>query len=108
MPKVNNIQSRNLKAGKEAETLLWRAMCDNMDDAKEYVAADCVMMNPLVSTETLHKDGTTVHKAMDDIDELGGYRVDGGMEVIEIDMMAVQVMYRGTFTTSEGKEVKAA
>jgi hypothetical protein len=101
---VNNISSRNHKAGKEAETLLWRALCDDMDDAKEYIASDCVMMNPLLSDETIDE----VHKFLDKAEPLQAYKMGKDLKVVEIDMMAVQVLYHGDFTTADGREVSAA
>jgi len=110
MGRENTIASRNHKAAKEAETLLWRALCDDMEDAKEYIANDCVMMNPLLSQETLGPgdDSTPVHKALDDLRPLQNYKMGKDITTVEIDMMAMQVLYHGDFTTADGREVSAA
>ena len=111
MGRENTIASRNHKAAKEAETLLWRAMCDDMEDAKEYIAADCVMMNPLLSDETLGgsgDDATPVHKALDKVEPLQNYKMGKDITTVEIDMMAMQILYHGDFTTADGRQVSAA
>ena len=110
MPGHNNsITARNHKAAKEMETLLWRAMCDDMEDAKEYIAPDCVMMNPLLSNDTLHKAGTSVQDALDRANPFEAYKImdKDQLQVVEIDMMAVQVLYRGAITLPGGREVTA-
>lgn len=105
---TNSISSRNHRAAKEMETLLWRAMCDSMDDAKEYIAPDCVMMNPLLSNDTLHQAGTPVADALDRAQPFEAYKMEREqLQVVEIDMMAVQVLYRGAITLPGGREVHA-
>ncbi len=90
--KENTISGRNHKAVKESETLLWRALCDeDRDDAKEFIAADCIMINPFISREVLCKSGTTVHKALDDAPPLRGYRMAEDKTSVEIDMMSMQM-----------------
>lgn len=80
-----------------------------MDDAKDYIAPDCVMFNPLISNEKLGGEGNDpVTKAMDNIQPLKAYKMEHKKSVVEIDMMAVQIMYYGTFTIYDGREVKAA
>lgn len=110
MPRENTIHSRNVKAAKEVETLLWRALCDDMEDAKEYIAKDCIMINPFISQDTLSKDGTSVHDALDDLQPFDGYSMGSSEErqIVEVDMMSMSIMYRGTVTSKGGKPVKAA
>ncbi len=87
----NTISTRNHKAVKEAETLLWRAMCDDMEDAKEYISPNCIMMNPLITDEVLHKAGTSVQKALDRTPPFQAYSMAKDKTTIEIDMMSMQM-----------------
>lgn len=97
--RLDTISKRNHAAAIEIETLLWRALCDSPDAAKEYMAADCVMINPLFSNgiaDPLTKD---TEPTIDAILEGGrdrwtSYRMHGEPKVVEIDMMAVAVLYR--------------
>ncbi|TPX11895.1 uncharacterized protein E0L32_007393 [Thyridium curvatum] len=112
-PKVNNIASRNVKSAKEMETLLMRALCDSMDDAKEYIAPDCAMINPFISSEVLgrkpeeaqDRKQQPVLEALDRVKPLRGYQMDRDtVRVVEVDMMAVSILYKGSFTTDDGRQ----
>ncbi|EON96041.1 hypothetical protein UCRPA7_8451 [Phaeoacremonium minimum UCRPA7] len=99
----NSIRSRNLRAAKESEVLLWRALCDSGEDAKEYIEADCSMINPLVhpsgeNTPLHSKSEPSLMEAMDKLEPWSTYRMhkDPEPQIVEIDMMAVQIMYRVT------------
>jgi ketosteroid isomerase-like protein len=97
--RLDTISKRNHAAAIEIETLFWRALCDSPEAAKEYMAEDCVMINPLFagSAEPMSK---TTEPSIDDILEgaepWSSYRMHGTPEVVEIDLMAVAVLYRIT------------
>jgi len=107
-PKHNTISTRNHKSVKEAETLLWRALCDDMEDAKEYISPDCIMMNPFISDKLLSKDGTSVHKALDDAKPFQGYKMKKDKTTVEVDMMSMHIIYHASITSPEGEEFDAA
>lgn len=56
--RLDTISKRNHHAAKEQEVLFLRALCDSPEAAKEYLAPDAVMINPLFAgtAEPLSKD----------------------------------------------------
>lgn len=96
--RLDTISKRNHAAAVEIETLLWRALCDSPEAAKEYMAADCVMINPLFAggiADPLTKDTEpTIDAVLEGGERWTSYRIHGEPKVVEIDMMAVAVLYR--------------
>jgi hypothetical protein len=95
--RLDTISKRNHHAAVEIETLLWRALCDSPEEAKEYLAKDCIMINPLFSgsNEPMSRD---TEPSLDQVLEGGepwtSFRMHGQPKVVEIDLMAVAVLYR--------------
>jgi hypothetical protein len=99
--RLDTISKRNHQAAREMETLLWRALCDEPESLKEYLAHDCVMINPLLapggSTTPLSKD---THPNVVDVLQAGagrkfhGFRYHGDPLVVEVDLMAVALVYK--------------
>ncbi|KAL2020531.1 hypothetical protein VTK56DRAFT_8331 [Thermocarpiscus australiensis] len=97
--RLNTISKRNHAAAREMETLLWRALCDEPDTAREYLAHDCVMINPLLapgnSSRPLSAD---TQPRVQDVLARGtrftGFRFHGDPLVVEIDLMAVALVYK--------------
>ena len=101
----NSIRARNLRAAKESEVLLWRALCDSGEDAQEYIEKDCAMINPLVhprgDSEPMHATSDpSINEAMDQLRPWSTYRMhkDPEPQIVEVALMAVQIMYRVTVT----------
>ncbi len=83
------------------ETLLWRALCDDPASLAEYLAHDCIMINPLLTpggaTTPLGKDTRpTVAEVLVSAAKGGrftGFRFRGEPKVVEVDLMAVALVY---------------
>jgi len=95
--RLDTISKRNHHAAVEVETLLWRALCDSPDAAKEYLADDCIMINPLFSGSNEPMSKST-EPSIDQVLEGGepwtSFRMHDKPQVVEIDLMAVAVLYR--------------
>ena len=99
--RLDTISKRNHAAAREMETLLWRALCDEPETLREYLAHDCVMINPLLapggSCEPLNKD---TQPSVVDVLQAGagnkfqGFRFHGEPLVVEVDLMAVALVYK--------------
>jgi hypothetical protein len=97
--RLNTISQRIHAAAIEVETLLWRALCDSPDAAAEYMADDCVIVNPLLhpkgKREQLKKDSEpSLAEALQQADRFTGFWFDGQPGVVEIDLMAVALVYK--------------
>ncbi|KAK3344276.1 hypothetical protein B0T25DRAFT_522247 [Lasiosphaeria hispida] len=95
--RLDTISKRNHAAAREIETLLWRALCDSPEAAKEYMAEDCVMINPLFagSDEPMGKDTSpSIEEVLKGGEPWTGFRFHGDPLVVEIDLMAVALVYK--------------
>ncbi|AEO71272.1 uncharacterized protein THITE_2147947 [Thermothielavioides terrestris NRRL 8126] len=100
--RLDTISKRNHAAAREMETLLWRALCDEPETLREYLAHDCIMINPLLapdgSSEPLSKDTrpgvVDVLQAAAAGRKLAGFRIHGQPLVVEVDLMAVALVYK--------------
>lgn len=96
--RLDTISKRNHAAAIDSETLLWRAMTDDPEEALEYLADDCSMLNPVSFSST------DVVKGKKDIEDklkhsmhFTGFRIHpDNKQVVEVDLMAVAIMYRIT------------
>ena len=96
------------------ETLLWRALCDRPAAAKEYLAPECVMINPFLAGSDQPLGPTSASASDPDsgiaaaLDRVGrpwcGYRFVEEPLVAEVDLMAVSLVYRITLFQVEEKE----
>jgi len=94
--RLNTISKRNRAAGLEVETLLWRAICDSPEAAKEYMSEDCVMINPLFSNSPKPMSKTTdpsIEEVLKGAEPWTSFRIHGEPEIVEIDLMAIAVLY---------------
>lgn len=110
----NSIYSSNCKAARDSETLLWRALCDEADTAMEYIEPDCVMINPLIHPEKSHEALTSesspsLSEALEKLSKSShrwtSYKMhkhDPEPAIAEVEMMAVQIMYRITMIREKG------
>jgi len=95
--RLDTISKRNHHAAIEVETLFWRALCDSPDAAKEYMSEDCVMINPLFAGDASpmgKKTDPSIDKILEGAEPWTSYRMHGQPEVVEIDLMAVSVLYK--------------
>ncbi|KAK3344675.1 hypothetical protein B0H65DRAFT_523847 [Neurospora tetraspora] len=92
--RLDTISKRNHHAAKEIETLFWRCLCDDPSAAPEYMAEDCILINPLLSS---HPYSTPLSKnsepnlleVFEEAEPWAGFRFHGDPLVVEIDLMAV-------------------
>lgn len=97
--RLNTISKRNHHAALEIETLLWRALCDKPQKAKEYMADDCIMLNPLFSgsNEPMSKyTDPSIEEVLEGNEPWQGFKFHGDPMVVEIDLMAVGLVYKIT------------
>jgi len=104
----NTILMRNRSAAVEAETLLWRALCDDPISAMEYIDKDAVMVSPLLffgDVEPRAKDSEpSLEEALGDCEQFMTFKMHES-QVVEIDMMAVAILYTVTlFRYTDQKE----
>lgn len=99
--RLDTISKRNHAAAHEMETLLWRAICDSPEAAKEYLAEDCVMINPIFSpdrdSKPLSKDTEpNIEAVLKGAERFTGFRFHGKPLVVEVDLMAVALVYKAS------------
>ncbi|KAK4220805.1 hypothetical protein QBC38DRAFT_493396 [Podospora fimiseda] len=97
--RLDTISKRNHAAAHEMEVLLWRAICDSPEAAKEYLAEDCIMINPLFnpnrSSKPLSKDTEpSIEDILKGAERFTGFRFHGKPMVVEVDLMAVALVYK--------------
>lgn len=98
--RLDTISKRNHASAREMETLLWRALCDEPETLKEYLAHDCIMINPLLGPGSacipLNKDThpTVVEALQAGGRRFTGFRFHGDPLVVEVDLMAVALVYK--------------
>ncbi|KAK3683434.1 hypothetical protein B0T22DRAFT_467905 [Podospora appendiculata] len=96
-PRLDTISKRNYAAALEVETLLWRALCDDPDAAKEYIADDCIMINPLfagTSRPLANDTEPTIEQVLEGGEPWASFRFHGEPLVVEIGLMAVALVYK--------------
>jgi hypothetical protein len=99
--RLDTISKRNHASAREMETLLWRALCDEPETLREYLAHDCIMINPLLapggSCVPLSKD---TQPSVVEVLQAGagrkftGFKFHGEPLVVEVDLMAVALVYK--------------
>jgi ketosteroid isomerase-like protein len=104
--RLDTISKRNHHAAREVETLFWRALCDSPEHAKEYMAKDCIMINPLFggSSKPMSKDTEpSIEQILEGCEPWTGFRFHGEPLVVEIDLMAVALVYKVTLFKARSK-----
>lgn len=108
--RLDTISKRNKHAAIEMETLLWRALCDSPEAAKEYLAHDCVMINPLFAGTDEALAANTDPSISQVLDRCGrawnGYRFKEEPLVVEVGLMAIALVYRLTLYRQGKKGVR--
>ncbi|KAK4212238.1 hypothetical protein QBC37DRAFT_196061 [Rhypophila decipiens] len=96
--RLNTISKRNHAAALEIETLLWRALCDKPEKAKEYMADDCIMLNPLFNHGSNEPVSKQTDPSIEDVlkgnEPYLGFKFMGDPLVVEVDLMAVSLVYK--------------
>jgi ketosteroid isomerase-like protein len=106
--RLNTISKRNLAAAHDSETLLWRAVTDEPEAVLEYVADDCVMINPVsFGNQDPVAGKSDIEEAIKHGIHFHSYRIHTDtFQVIEVGLMAVATMYHVTLYrhTDKGQE----
>lgn len=93
----NTIAKRNLADAIDCETLLWRAYCDEPDSVLEYMAKDCVVIDP-VTLGTSHPvtyDG--LEERLRKVKPWSAYKIDKDTRVVsQIGLMSMSTMCKVT------------
>ena len=90
-----SIYDRNRDNSIEAQTQLWRAMCDKPKAIRKYITDDAVLVeadNQIYSPKTQ----PTAMKHIDNFTPWTAYRIHGDPEFVEVDMMSASLAYRVT------------
>ncbi|KAK3392323.1 hypothetical protein B0T20DRAFT_53438 [Sordaria brevicollis] len=106
--RLDTISKRNHHAAREIETLFWRCLCDDPSAAPEYMAEDCILINPLLSshpyTTPLSKNSEpSLLEVFEKAEPWAGFRIHGDPLVVEIDLMAVALVYKISLYTLDKK-----
>jgi len=95
--RYDTISKRNHRDAREMETLLWRALCDSPEAAREYMADECIMINPLFSgsSQPMSKDtDPSIDQILEGAEPWSSFKFHGDPLVVEIDLMAVALVYK--------------
>lgn len=90
-----SIFDRNKNNSIEAQTQLWRAMCDKPRTVHKYLTEDAVFAGPdnqIYSPKT----SPTIKKHIDNFEPWTAYRIHGDPEFVEVDMMSAALLYKIT------------
>jgi ketosteroid isomerase-like protein len=91
-----SIRHRNRENSIEAQTQLWRAMCDKPKTIRKYVTDDCVIADIDNSIYTSESSPTTREFLDEHFEPWTAYRIHGDPEFVEVDMMSASLVYRVT------------
>lgn len=90
-----SIFSRNKDNAIEAQTQLWRALCDKPKTIRKYLTDDAVMAdtdNKIYSTKT----EPSIKDYIDNFEAWTAYKIHDDPEFVEIDMMSSSLIYKVT------------
>lgn len=90
-----SIYDRNKQNSIEAQTQLWRAMCDKPKAIRKYLTEDAILTEPDNKIYT-PKSEPTVQQHLEDFQTWTAYRIHGDPDFVEIDMMSAALVYRVT------------
>lgn len=93
----NTIAKRNLADAIDCETLLWRAYCDEPDSVLEYMAKDCMVIDPVTlgSVNPVDRDG--LEEKLKEVQPWTSYRIHKETRVVsQIGLMSMATMCRVT------------
>jgi ketosteroid isomerase-like protein len=96
-PQTGSIFSRNRDDALEAETLLWRAMCDGKPKSlKKYMTEDCIVAEPDENKLISKKSEPNLDEYLENFRAWTAYKMHDEPEFVEIDMMSSALTYKVT------------
>ncbi|KEY64214.1 hypothetical protein S7711_03503 [Stachybotrys chartarum IBT 7711] len=96
-PHTGSIFSRNKEDALEAETLLWRAMCDGKPKAlKKYMTKDCVVAEPDENKVLSANSEPSLDEYLENFEPWTAYKMHDEPQFVEIDMMSSALTYKVT------------
>ncbi|KAK1983916.1 hypothetical protein LZ30DRAFT_712841 [Colletotrichum cereale] len=102
------IYSRNKEDTLEAETLLWRAMCDSKPKhLKKYLDKDAVLAHPGQKPISPKSKPNLQEYLDEDWEPWTAYKMHDDPEFVEIDVMSSSLVYRVTAWRQKGNKLVA-
>lgn len=93
----NTIAKRNLADAIDCETLLWRAYCDEPDAVLEYMAKDCMVIDPVTLGNAEPTDREELEEKLKEVEPWTSYRIHKETRVVsQIGLMSMATMCRLT------------
>lgn len=93
----NTIAKRNLADAIDCETLLWRAYCDEPDSVLEYMAKDCVVIDPVTLGTSHPVTYDELEERLRKVKPWSAYRIDKDTRVVsQIGLMSMSTMCKVT------------
>lgn len=93
----NTIAKRNLADAIDCETLLWRAYCDEPDSVLEYMAKDCMVIDPVTLGSANPVDREQLEEKLKEVQPWTSYRIHKETRVVsQIGLMSMATMCRVT------------
>ncbi|CAN8095879.1 unnamed protein product [Discula destructiva] len=93
----NTIAKRNLADAIDCETLLWRAYCDEPDAVLEYMAKDCMVIDPVTLGNAEPTDKSELEEKLKEVEPWTSYRIHKETRVVsQIGLMSMATMCRLT------------
>lgn len=93
----NTIAKRNLADAIDCETLLWRAYCDEPDSVLEYMAKDCIVIDPVTLGTSHPVTYDELEERLRKVKPWSAYRIDKDTRVVsQIGLMSMSTMCKIT------------
>lgn len=93
----NTIAKRNLADAIDCETLLWRAYCDEPEAVLEYMAKDCMVIDPVTLGNAEPTDKDELEEKLKEVTPWTSYRIHKETRVVsQIGLMSMATMCRLT------------
>ncbi|PSR87104.1 hypothetical protein BD289DRAFT_452936 [Coniella lustricola] len=93
----NTIAKRNLADAIDCETLLWRAYCDEPDSVLEYMAKDCMVIDPVTLGTAEPTDRDELEDKLKEVKPWTSYKIHKNTRVVsQIGLMSMATMCRVT------------
>lgn len=93
----NTIAKRNLADAIDCETLLWRAYCDEPEAVLEYMAKDCMVIDPVTLGTATPVDRDGLEEKLKEVQPWTSYRIHKESRVVsQIGLMSMATMCRVT------------
>lgn len=97
MPGPGSMFNRNKEDAIEAQTQLWRAMCDGKPKSlRKYITDDAVLAQPDNQLYSKSSEPSLADYLDNDFEPWTAYKIHDDPEFVEIDMMSSSLVYRVT------------